>query len=271
MTPYDVQALLLAAKYYDGGVDGVVGPKTLTAVEKLLKARVKDVEGNANSWSQSRRLVAAGQLVLKYAGYAPGPIDGYVGPNTTDALRLWAYKAITGKEEKIPQNKLPGYAPPTLFPKQSECAKFYGAPGSKVLLNQLKMYDLPVPMRIDWNLAQKTSRVKLHSKCGDSAILAIREVVKHYGETQWRKLGLDRNAGTYLHRKMRGGTSWSMHAYGCAWDFYAEPNGLTTRCPQALFCKEEYVAFFNIWEAHGWVPLGRAIGRDFMHVQAARL
>ena len=272
MTPSDVQMLLLAAGYYNGGIDGDVGPKTLLAVGKILHARASETEGNATRWSNGRRLIGAGQLVLKHAGYAPGPIDGYVGPNTSDALRLWLFKAVTGKDEKIAQDVLPGYQPPaTSFPKQADCTKFYGSPGSKALLSELKMFDLPLPMRIDWNLAQRTSRVQLHSKCGQSAIAATKAVIAHYGETQWRKLGLDRNAGTYNHRKMRGGTSWSMHAYGCAWDIYAAPNGLTTRCPNALFCGEDYKAFFNIWEAHGWTSLGRAIGRDWMHLQAAKL
>ena len=46
---------------------------------------------------------------------------------------------------------------------------------------------------------------------------------------------------------------------------------MTTRCPQALFCGHEYRKFFDICEAHGWLSLGRAIGRDWMHVQAATL
>ena len=62
-----------------------------------------------------------------------------------------------------------------------------------------------------------------------------------------------------------------MHAYGCAIDHYAAPNGLTTRAPQALFSGKDYVEFFDIWESFGWVSLGRAIGRDWMHIQAARL
>lgn len=111
----------------------------------------------------------------------------------------------------------------------------------------------------------------IHEKCADSAERALREIAKNYTLPTLQRLGLDRFAGSYNHRKMRGGDSWSMHAYGCAIDFYAAPNGLRTPCPTALFCGEEYKTFFDIWEAEGWTSLGRAINRDWMHIQAARL
>ena len=46
----------------------------------------------------------------------------------------------------------------------------------------------------------------------------MREVLRAYGEDDLRRLGLDRNAGTYAHRRMRGSSAWSMHAYGKAID-----------------------------------------------------
>jgi hypothetical protein len=97
------------------------------------------------------------------------------------------------------------------------------------------------------------------------------KALQHYGYPKIQELGLNRFAGSYNHRKMRGGSSWSMHAYGCAIDFYAEPNGLRTRCPDALFCGQDYIAWFDIWESVGWTSLGRAIGRDWMHIQAASM
>lgn len=86
-----------------------------------------------------------------------------------------------------------------------------------------------------------------------------------------RDPGIDRYAGAYTHRKMRGGSKWSMHAFGCAIDFYAEPNGLRTRCPQALFCGTDYKDFLDIMEAHEWLPAIRLWGADAMHFQRARI
>lgn len=270
MTPTDVQRLLAAAGYYRGAIDGVVAQQTLAAVDRLLAARAAECSSDPARWSPKRRLVGAGQLVLKHAGYPVGTIDGYAGNQTAGALMAWNQQQATGKPLVLDRAPTGATISAIRFPRQAECDAFYGKPGAAVQA-QLVMVDLPFPMRIDWNLGQTTRRAQLHRKCADSAVAALRAIVAHYGEARLRSLGLDRHAGTYNHRRMRGGSAWSMHAYGCAWDFYAAPNGLTTRCPQALFCREEYRAFFDIWEVHGWISLGRAIGRDWMHVQAARL
>lgn len=268
----DIQRLLAAAGYYNGGIDGDLGNKSLKAIANILDRHRGMATSNPDRWSAKRRAIGAAQLVLHYAGYEPGAIDGYAGVNTVEALRAYDYEKATGKREEIDRTPPAHHRPvKSAFPAQSGCNSFYGVPGSRELISQLAMFTLPLPMRIDWNLSQRVTRVQLHKKCGDSAMAAEAEVVRHYGEKEWRRLGLDRNAGTYNHRKMRGGTSWSMHAYGCAWDRYAAPNGLRVRSPQALFSGEAYVAFFNIWEAHGWTSLGREIDRDWMHIQAASL
>ena len=273
MNPRDLQRLLAAAGYYNGAIDGIIGRKTDTGVDIILRNHPTDLPATSRKWGEARRRIAAAQLVLKYAGYSVGEIDGFEGDLTRTGLLLWDHQQTYGSPLEIGKEK-PAEPPPkaTKFPKQSECRSFYGTPGKGGSVEKnLVIVELPFTMRIDYNLSQKSTRVQLHEKCADSAKAAMQQILNHYGETHLKKLGLDRNAGTYNPRKMRGGSNWSMHAYGCAWDFYAQPNGLTTRCPQALFCKEDYKAFFDIWEAHGWVSLGRAIGRDWMHVQAARL
>lgn len=267
-----IQTLLQAAGYYTGNIDGVIGTKSLAGIGLLINRRAAELTTPPGRMSADRRAVAAGQLVLKHAGYpAVGVIDGYWGNATEGAYLEWDHFRRTGKAlelEKEPQGSPPPAA--GTFPRQSGCNAFYGVPGAAVSA-QLVMIDLPFPMRLDWALNTTVKRAQLHRKCADSAIVALNRIKDHYGYDRLKSLGLDRTAGTYNHRKMRGGSSWSMHAYGCAWDFYASKNGLTTRCPQALFCKPEYKAWLDAWESVGWVSLGRAIGRDYMHVQAARL
>lgn len=267
MNPGDVQLLLKEYAGYTGTIDGIYGPQSRRAIDNALSTTPM-----LASWLYDRRGIAAAQVLLNEHGFEAGKVDGLAGVNTNEAFRAWQHEKTTGRPLRLDRTPPPGYTPrATSFPSQARVAAFYGAPGTNRLINQLRMFALPLPMRIDWDLDTTVTRVQLHQKCGDSAMTAILEVIRHYGEKRWRELGLDRNAGTYNPRKMRGGTSWSMHAYGCAWDFFAGPNGLTTRCPQALFCGQEYQAFFDIWEKHGWTSLGRAIGRDWMHVQAAHL
>jgi len=264
-----VQTLLKAAGYYTGEIDGAIGPKSRLAINTLVNRRLSEL--TSPKMSEDRRAIAAGQLVLKHAGHPVGAIDGYWGNATEGSWLEWDHLYRTGSPlslEKRPQ----GPASPIAgsFPRQVDCGAFYGAPGPAVE-RQLVMIDLPFPMRLDWALSTTVKRAQLHKKCADSALVALNRILSHYGYDRLRELGLDRTAGTYNHRRMRGGTSWSMHAYGCAWDFYAGKNGLNTKCPQALFCGSEYKAWLDIWESVGWVSLGRAIGRDYMHVQAARL
>jgi hypothetical protein len=269
MTPSDLQRLLAAAGHYTGAIDGDIGLKSLAAIEAMLSTHAAECVSDPSAWSARRRMIGAGQLVLRHAGHAPGAIDGYAGNQTAGALLEWNHRQTYGRDLVLDATPT-GPAVDTGFPKQSGCGAYYGKPGPAVE-RQLVMVDLPFTMRLDWNLPRQVTRVQLHARCADSARSAMQEILRKYGAEELRRLGLDRHAGTYNHRRMRGGTAWSMHAYGCAWDFFAGPNGLTTRCPQALFCGREYRKFFDIWEAHGWLSLGRAIGRDWMHVQAASL
>lgn len=156
------------------------------------------------------------------------------------------------------------------IPRQSELRRFYGHPGPEIEA-QLAFANLPFSMRLDWDLGTKVRRLRVHKKCAPSLVAALTAVRDEYKEQGMAELGLDRYAGGYMHRKMRGGNSWSMHAYGCAIDIYAGPNGLRKRCPDALFCKPEYQPFLDIMEAHGWLPAIRLWGADAMHFQQARL
>lgn len=263
----DVQILLTASGYYNGGIDGVIGDKTLVAVSKILTRNLV----NAETWSTKRRLIAAAQLVLNATGNEAGEVDGYAGHNTEEALAAWYFQNQHAKREAVKRTPLPTKSTPKgIFPHQNQCPTFYGTPGSDIA-SQLVAFRPAYDMRLDWKLGSKVRTIRLHKKCVSSADKAINRIKITYGQDRLRQLGLDRYAGAYNHRKMRGGTSWSMHAYACAIDFYARPNGLRMRCPQALFCKPEYSDFFDIWEEFGWTSLGRAIGRDWMHVQAADL
>jgi len=281
MNVSDVQRLLAAAGYYKGAIEGDEGTKTLAAIDKLLSARATECTSDPSKWSATRRRVGAGQLVLKHAGFEPGSIDGYAGHNTKEALAAWDYFRLHGKREVLPGRdeaaQAAPAAPPTTkplagwgpWPRQKDCANFYGDAGSAACT--AGTVTLPVPHRIAWNLSQKITTFRCHTKVAAAFTSIHAETVRHYGATKYSALRLDVWGGCYNFRKMRGGSALSMHAFGIAEDLDPERNQLRWTHTKASFAKPEYAAFFNIVEAHGAVSLGRARDYDWMHIQFARL
>ena len=261
----DLQGLLKQAGLYSGAIDGIAGAKTAAGVAQVTRGYSRAILADAR-----RRHVAAAQILLNVQGFEAGVVDGYEGHNTRNALAAWRHKQRTGKTLKVSRPATKGYTGGASLPTQSNVGRVYGQPGPEIK-SRLVTKALPFPLRIDWNLGQKATRVTLHRAVIDRYIKALIATRDRYGMGRMQGLGIDRFAGSYNHRKMRGGSRWSMHAYGIAVDHYAAPNGLRTRCPEALFCGPEYRGFLDIMESHGMLPAIRLWGADAMHFQAARM
>lgn len=99
-----LQTSLRTAGYYDGKVDGVYGPETVKAVEKLqtdaglpvtglldraTSAALDDAVARESGSAAEQDTIEATsvQTTLKLAGYWPGPIDGKWTPELTAALK----------------------------------------------------------------------------------------------------------------------------------------------------------------------------------------
>lgn len=268
----DMQSVLAAAGFYKSAIDGKAGPLTEAAATAAWRALEDRYTNHPGGWLIERQLVAAVQASLDKLGFEPGVADGLVGHNTRNAMTAYLHKRDMGQDWKVPRLSDAPKAKPLKsdLPRQADLARFYGTPGDQIK-SRLVTVTLPYALRLDYDLGTSITRVTLHERCAPSFVDAMVAVRAEYGHERQAALGLDRYAGGYMHRKMRGGSSWSTHAYGCAVDFYAEPNGLTTRCPRALFCGADYKPFLDIMEAHGWLPAGRLWQADFMHFQMARL
>jgi peptidoglycan hydrolase-like protein with peptidoglycan-binding domain len=115
VTEYTValQQALQTAGYYDGEIDGIYGPSTVEAVERLqsanglpvtglvdqateaaLKAAVAEAGGEGAR--QALAHTAAVQSTLKLAGHWTGPVDGVWTPELTEALM--AFQTALGVE-----------------------------------------------------------------------------------------------------------------------------------------------------------------------------
>ncbi|MCP5072202.1 MAG: M15 family metallopeptidase [Rhodobacteraceae bacterium] len=274
MHNHHVQMIMAAADFYTGGIDGDIGPKSMAAMLEVETKYAEVYTFKPKTSTMKRRLVACAQACLEELNYQPGTVDGWEGSNTVEAMNAFLFREVNGKREVIDREPLPNAAVSGAgsgnIPHQNDVATVYGKPGQQIK-SRLVTIDLPFKLRIDWNLRQRVSRMTVHRDCATSLKKALIEVHQHYGPARKEELGIDRYAGAYNHRKMRGGSKWSMHAYGCAIDFYAQPNGLRMACPQALFCGPEYKDFLDIMESNEWLPALRLWGKDAMHFQRARL
>ncbi|MGP3699182.1 peptidoglycan-binding protein [Rhodobacter sp. NSM] len=262
----DIQRLLSAAGLYKGAIDGDAGPLTMAAVAVIL-GRQDAVPWKA--WPKTRQLIAAGQAVLLLLGHEPGRIDGLIGHNTLEALTDWASGAIRAAVERILQPAHAVSDTQGAYPRQDTVATFYGAAGGPDCT--AGVVTLPVPFRIAWDLGQAVSSFRCHKLVADPLTRIFRQAVAHYGVTEFERLKLNVFGGCYNYRKMRGGSSLSMHAWGIAVDLDPERNQLRWGRDRAAFAAAAYAPFWNIVEAAGATSLGRACNKDWMHFQFARL
>ncbi|WP_319517226.1 M15 family metallopeptidase [uncultured Martelella sp.] len=228
-------------------------------------------------------------------GFTPGAIDGVfddtakaaltafqrargISPSgkadveTVAALRLSSSRVSPADRDDIPDRDRPGAADARggPWPLQRDCTKIFGDPQTQVP-DRLVMVRMPWDCRAAWNPALRITRLRLHEKVADSAERCLDRASRTFDSDARHRLGLDLSGGSYAKRRMRGGSSWSMHAYGIAIDWDPQRNALRTHAPEARLSHDDARRWWEIWEDEGWVSLGRARDFDWMHVQAARI
>lgn len=268
MNDQELQRRLASFQMYNGPVNGVIDAATLTAINAFLNFGNIHVPSN---WSASRRALAARQLVCQKDGIDAGSIDGLMGPQTRYALDVYEEMHGGGPVASIPdRDTAPARAAPrgipAIWPRQAEVPAFYGEVGG----NQKKLL-LPYPMKLAWDKSKLVKSFSVHAKVHDSALRCFQNIAAVYDEAARADLGIDLFGGCLNVRKMRGGSNWSMHSWGIGIDFDPERNALKATRKTARLARPDAEAFWKIWEAEGWVSLGRARDFDWMHVQAARL
>lgn len=178
--------------------------------------------------------------------------DGIVGPKTVAAIM-----AALGINE----------ATPVVWPTQKEVRSgksIFGAPGEGELVSIEPPYAL-------FYEGQPVRTIRVHRLVADAVLAVLREVLAVYGIERIRALGLDQYGGSYNYRGTTSGSSLSMHAWGIAIDWCPDKNAYSTRAPHASLSCEACRPWWEIWEKHGAVSMGRHADYDWMHVQFARI
>jgi hypothetical protein len=270
----EVQSRLISLGLYDGPIGASERSKAHDdAVMALF--RFGHVRG-WDRWPAARRTIAAGQLLCRMDGIDPGEIDGLMGPQTAHAFTVYEARRTNGGKpaaevERWRDGEEGAGASPTpaqavIWPRQAEVAGFFGPVGSA----QVRL-DFAYPMRIAWDTKQLVSGTSCHAKVRDAFRRVFARTLDHYGHETLVKLGLDLFGGCLNVRRMRGGSAWSMHAWGIAFDIDPARNQLRWGRDRAELAKPAYEPFWSFVAAEGLVSLGKSRNYDWMHFQAARL
>jgi hypothetical protein len=227
----------------------------------------QDYQARILSGNRSRLLTAYIQLLAKDQGIDPGNIDGLWGILTEEAFDQLEHFQMFGELPAPWRDESPVIAAANDWPEEDEPAliAYYGQPGTN-----LTTIDLPYTHRLAWDLTTHVRRTTCNEKSAESIQRVLKRVLDHYGTDRIRELRLDRYGGCFNKRKKRGGTSWSMHAWGIALDYDPERNKLKWGRDRAAFARPEYNQWWQFWEEEGWTSLGRTRNFDWMHVQATK-
>jgi len=148
-----------------------------------------------------------------------------------------------------------------------EMVRTYGHPVTQV---PYRLINLKPPYQLFYG-PQKVKTIRVHKKAADSFLHALNLVTEYYSPKEISELHLNHYSGAYNQRRIRGGRSWSTHAFGCAIDFAAWENRLRWHSDRALFAKPEYKDWHKAWRRAGFVNLGTALDYDWMHFQLASI
>lgn len=252
-----------------GASDGRLGPKTEHALRSALQPRDVELPANWEGWPRTRLCTGYVQLRCRDEGVDPGAIDGFWGTQTDYAVNVIRERILN--DLRAPNFRDAEELDPLRehrWPRQvqADVRAHFGAVGSHQVL-----LELPYTHRLAWDKTQQIQRYSCHEKVHDSLQRVLTRVFEHYGEDQIAALGLDLFGGCFNKRRKKGGTTWSMHAWGVAVDYDPANNRFRWGWEKAGFARPEYEAWWRIWEDEGWTSLGRARNFDWMHIQAPHL
>ncbi len=270
----DIQRLLKKKDFYEDDIDGKLGPASYDAMALLAQSLDHDTSG----WSRVRLKTFAEAEVYKSLGLSVGNNDGKVDHTVTEAREDYKTDAVKNFRDKADELFKEGIVPAavkkvftqttpsTNWPRQSECSSFYGGVGT----NQTTLV-LPYQMVLAWEPKTVIKKFSCHKKVVTNMERIFSRTLDHYGYEKIKELRLHYWGGCLNVRKMRGGSSWSMHSWGIAVDMDPDRNALRTSWKNAQMSKPAYKKFVEFWYDEGAINLGVERDYDAMHFQLCRL
>ena len=170
--------------------------------------------------------------------------DGFWGPKSIAACQAHLRKLMPN---------------PSPWPETNQAAltKFYGSAGDESKLTTINVASLGMlyegkPVRI----------IRCHAKVAES----LKRILTAISKGPHRKV-LEKYAGVFNNRAMRGGNLPSLHARGAAIDLDPDSNSNHTPWPTRATMPLEVMEEFA---KEGWLSAGAFWGRDAMHMQTTR-
>jgi len=148
----------------------------------------------------------------------------------------------------------------------NDIVKKYGLP-NETGEGYLTTILLPYPMKLAWDLDTKVSKMRCHKLAAEAFLNVFNDLLAEYGMKEIERLGIDLFGGCFNYRKMRGGTSWSTHAWAIAIDLDPARNKLKETAKTARFARPEYQKMIDIFYRHGFISLGIEKNYDWQHFQ----
>lgn len=183
--------------------------------------------------------------IQKKIGVEP---DGFWGPISIAACRVHLRNLSNGK------NAWP-------YPDQASLRRFYGEPGDE---SNLVTIEFPYPMFYD---GKRVTKTRVHKKCAESLLRVLNDIRGMLPSSPDIVDDAQDYGGCFNFRPKRGGTSWSLHAWGAAIDLDADDNSFRDSWPVKA---DMPFAIIEAFAREGWVSAAAFWGYDAMHFQATR-
>jgi hypothetical protein len=187
------------------------------------------------------------QQRINDAGF-PLLVDGFWGPKSQMACKMYLRSLMPS---------------PNPWPKsdQGSLREFYGRPGDE---SNLVTIEFPYRMLYDGKAVSKT---RVHKKCAESLLRILKGIQGRFNDAPDIVDEATDYGGCYNFRLKRGGTTYSLHAWGAAIDLDADDNSFRDNWPMKSDMPLEILEEFA---KEGWTSAGPWWGYDSMHHQATR-